>query len=62
MFDDLPAPKKKDIHEVGQDLSNLSISDLQDYSEILKEEIRRVEEDITRKQSSASAADSIFKK
>ena len=40
--DDLP--KKKVTHEIGQDLSLLSIAELSDRIALLKEEIARLEE------------------
>ena len=58
--DDLP--KKKTLHEVGQDLSLLSISELTERVELLKAEIIRLEAEMNRKRATLSAADSIFKK
>lgn len=58
--DDLP--KKKITHEMGQDLSLLSVAELTERIGILKEEIARLEAEMARKHASKSAADSFFKK
>jgi uncharacterized small protein (DUF1192 family) len=58
--DDLP--KKKITHEMGQDLSLLSVSELSARINLLKEEIARLEAEMTRKNASKSAADLFFKK
>lgn len=55
-------PKKKIIHEMGQELALLSISELTERVALLKEEIVRLEAEIKRKQVSKSAADVFFKK
>jgi uncharacterized small protein (DUF1192 family) len=58
--DDLP--KKKIVHEMGQELSLLSVGELTERIAALKEEIVRLEAEMARKRSSKSAADSFFKK
>jgi uncharacterized small protein (DUF1192 family) len=58
--DDLP--KKKILHEMGQDLSLLSIGELTERVELLKAEIARLEGEMTRKRATLSAADMFFKK
>jgi uncharacterized small protein (DUF1192 family) len=58
--DDLP--KKKITHEMGQDLSLLSVAELTERVSVLKEEIARLEAEINRKRASKSAADTFFKK
>ena len=58
--DDLP--KKKIAHEIGQELSLLSVGELAERIGLLKEEIVRLEAEMTRKQASQSAADTFFKK
>lgn len=58
--DDLP--KKKIVHEMGQELALLSIGELADRIALLKEEIGRLEAEMTRKRASKSAADTFFKK
>ena len=58
--DDLP--KKKITHEMGQDLALLSVGELGERIGLLKEEIARLEAEMTRKRASKSAADTFFKK
>jgi uncharacterized small protein (DUF1192 family) len=60
LFED-DRPKKKLAHELGQDLSLLSVGDLQERIEMLKAEIARLEEDMKGKKASKSAADLLFK-
>lgn len=55
-------PKKKITHELGQDLALLSIGELTERVALLKEEIARLEAEMTRKRASKSAADTFFKK
>jgi uncharacterized small protein (DUF1192 family) len=58
--DDLP--KKKITHEMGQDLSLLSVGELADRVGLLKDEIARLEAEMARKRASQTAADRFFKK
>ena len=58
--DDLP--KKKILHDIGQDLSLLSVGELAERAELLKAEIARLEAEMGRKRATLSAADSFFKK
>jgi uncharacterized small protein (DUF1192 family) len=58
--DDLP--KKKIGHEVGQDLSLLSVAELRDRIALLNEEIARLDAEMGRKRNTMSAADNFFKK
>jgi uncharacterized small protein (DUF1192 family) len=55
-------PKKKIVHEMGQDLALLSLGELTERIALLKEEIGRLEAEMARKNASKSAADSFFKK
>jgi uncharacterized small protein (DUF1192 family) len=55
-------PKKPKGHEIGADLSKLSVGELQELIETLKSEIARVEQTLTDKQSSKSAAEQVFKR
>src|ERR1043166_2040050 len=55
-------PKKKIVHEIGQELTLLSVKELQERIALLKEEIARLEAAINRKQASRNVADSYFKK
>jgi uncharacterized small protein (DUF1192 family) len=61
-IDDDDRPKKKLVHEIGQELALISVKELQERIALLKEEIGRIEADIARKQASLSAADQFFKK
>jgi uncharacterized small protein (DUF1192 family) len=58
--DDLP--KKKIAHEIGQELTLLSVGELAERIGLLKDEIARLEAEATRKRASQRAADSFFKK
>jgi uncharacterized small protein (DUF1192 family) len=61
--DDLaPPPKKAKRYELGQDLSKLSVAELRALLEDLKAEAARVEQTLATKQSSKSAAESVFKR
>jgi len=55
-------PKKKIVHEIGQELALLSVKELQERIALLKEEIGRLEDAIARKQASRNVADTFFKK
>jgi len=61
-IDDEDRPKKKLVHEIGQDLTLLSVGELQERIALLKNEIARLEANIAGKQASRSAADLFFKK
>jgi uncharacterized small protein (DUF1192 family) len=61
-MDEDDRPKKKIVHEIGQELALLSVKELQERIVILKEEVARLEADISRKQSSRNVADQFFKK
>ena len=61
-FEDDDRPKKKIVHEIGQNLTLLSVGELDERIAILREEIARLEADIRIKQASKSAADLFFKK
>jgi len=62
LFDDDDKPKKKIVHEIGQDLSLLSVEELAARVALLQDEIKRLEVDMTRKRATRSAADQFFKK
>lgn len=47
--------------QIGMPLSGMSVTDLENYILNLKNEIRRVEEEIDRKKASSAAADAFFK-
>jgi uncharacterized small protein (DUF1192 family) len=61
-IDDDDRPKKKIQHEVGQDLSLLSVEELSERIALLKSEIARLENAMTSKQASRQSADLFFKK
>ena len=54
-------PRKKISHEIGQDLSLLSVEELTERVTLLKTEIDRLEEAATKKRASRDAANSFFK-
>ena len=60
-IDEDDRPKKKISHDIGQDLSLLSLEELRDRVALLKEEIARLEAAMTSKRASRSAADGFFK-
>ncbi len=62
VFDDDDRPKKKIVHEIGQDLSILSVEELAARVQLLRDEINRLEADMTQKQSKRAAADQFFKR
>ena len=61
MDEDLP-PKKKTVHEIGQDLSLLSIGELTERIAQLEEEIARLEAAKSSKSATRTAADAFFKR
>ena len=62
VIDDDDRPKKKIIHEIGQDLTLLSVGELAERVALLRQEIGRLEANMATKQASKSAADMFFKK
>lgn len=58
--DDRPVPKR--AHEIGQDLSQLAVAELDERITILEAEIERLKEAREKKSASRSAADAFFKK
>jgi len=61
-IEDDDKPRKKVSHEIGQDLSLLSVEELTERVVLLNTEIARLEEAATKKRASRNAADSFFKK
>jgi uncharacterized small protein (DUF1192 family) len=61
-FDDEDKPKKKIAHEIGQDLTLLSVKELDERVALMREEIARLEADKAKKQAQRSAADQFFKR
>jgi uncharacterized small protein (DUF1192 family) len=60
-FDD-DRPPKKIAHEIGQDLSILSVGDLDARIEMLQQEIARLEADKETKRAGRVAADDLFRR
>jgi uncharacterized small protein (DUF1192 family) len=61
-IDEDDRPKKKVAHEIGQDLTLLSVAELTERVTLLKEEIARLEANMASKHAQKSAADQFFKK
>ncbi len=61
MFDEETEPAKKTDHVVGQDLSTLSLEELEARIALMRSEIERLQREIEAKRSTAEAANSIFK-
>ena len=61
-FDDDDRPKRKVTHEIGQDLSLLSVDEITARIALLHEEIKRLENDKTQKNAKRAAADQFFKR
>jgi uncharacterized small protein (DUF1192 family) len=55
------APRRRSTHDIGQDLSMVSVEELHERVSLLKAEISRVEAEIKRKGASRAAADEVFK-
>ncbi|PRD43924.1 DUF1192 domain-containing protein [Phyllobacterium phragmitis] len=60
LFDDEP-PIRKTAHEIGQDLSLLSVAELDERIAILRAEIERLEADRDKKGDSKTAAEALFR-
>lgn len=61
LFDEEPT-KKKRVHEIGQDLSALSVGDLRERIDQLKDEVARLETELGAKGSTKAAAEALFKR
>ncbi|MGB3503028.1 MAG: DUF1192 family protein [Mesorhizobium sp.] len=61
LFDDEPK-KKKLVHEIGQDLSALSVDELDDRIVQLGDEIARLEAEKAAKGVTRNAADQLFRR
>ena len=55
-------PKKKPVHEIGQDLALLSVEELNDRISLLNDEVARLRAALEKKRASRSAADQFFKR
>ncbi|HEY0328990.1 MAG TPA: DUF1192 domain-containing protein [Rhodopseudomonas sp.] len=60
-IEDDDKPKKKLSHEIGQDLSLLSVEELNERIALLTAEIDRLQAAMTMKRATRDAADRIFK-
>ena len=61
-IEDDDKPRKKVTHEIGQDLSLLSLAELAERISLLKDEIARLEAAIKSKSATRQAADQFFKR
>ena len=61
-IDEDDKPKKKVTHEIGQDLTLLSVDELAARIDLLEQEIARLETDMAKKRSTRAAADQFFKR
>jgi len=59
--DDDNKPRKKITHEIGQDLSLLSVEELTERIALMAAEIERLQAAAAKKRASKEAADSFFK-
>lgn len=60
LFDD-DRPQKPRGHEIGSDLSLLSVDELNDRIELLQAEIARLEDEKKRKSAGRQAAENLFR-
>ncbi|AYM59542.1 hypothetical protein EN41_03650 [Agrobacterium tumefaciens] len=60
LFDD-DRPQKPRGHEIGSDLSLLSVDELSDRIELLRAEIARLEDEKKRKSAGRQAAENLFR-
>jgi len=60
-IEDEDRPRKKISHEIGQDLSLLSVEELNERIALLRSEIERLEAASARKRASKDAANRFFK-
>jgi len=54
-------PRRKITHEIGQELSLLSVEELTERIALMTSEIERLQQAVTKKRASKDAADSFFK-
>ena len=59
--DDDNKPRKKITHEIGQDLSLLSVEELTERIALMTSEIERLQAAAAKKRASKQAADGFFK-
>lgn len=61
LFDEEPV-KKLRIHEIGQDLSLLSVAELEERIDQLRSEIERLEAEMVAKGATRQAAEALFRR
>ena len=54
--------KRARAHEIGQDLSLLSVEELRTRIDVLKDEIVRIEQELSQKGATKAAADALFRR
>jgi uncharacterized small protein (DUF1192 family) len=62
LFEEEPRKKPARIHEIGQDLSLLSVAELRERVERLRAEIARLEADMAAKGETKAAAEALFRR
>jgi uncharacterized small protein (DUF1192 family) len=62
LFEEEPRKKPARIHEIGQDLSLLSVAELRERVEQLRAEIARLEADMAAKGETKAAAEALFRR
>ena len=60
-IEDDDKPRKKVTHEIGQELSLLSVEELAERIALMTLEIERLQVAVTKKRASRDAANSVFK-
>jgi uncharacterized small protein (DUF1192 family) len=61
LFED-DRPQKKSSHEIGAELSMLSVDELKSRIALLKNEIERLEAEVAAKSTSRNVAEGLFRK
>ncbi|WP_353182584.1 DUF1192 domain-containing protein [Bosea sp. (in: a-proteobacteria)] len=62
LFSEDDRPKPKSVHEIGQDLSTLSLEEIEERIAALRAEIERLTEARAGKSASRAAADAFFRR
>ena len=62
IFPEDDRPKSKSVHEIGQDLSMLSLEEIDLRTAVLEAEIERLAQARAKKDASRLAADAFFRK
>ena len=60
-IEDDDKPRRKISHEIGQDLSLLSVEELTERIAMLNSEVERLQQAVTKKRASKDAANAFFK-